>query len=110
MVGSGTGQGWGQTRLLHWTGLITLDRAGYLEQGWLPWTPWTGLVTLVTLDRTHSYLGQDWEVELSSWRDIVGAEHERRLGGGERVFAIELCRQVIPILQTDLEYLLLVHF
>lgn len=53
-----------------------------------------------------SYLGEDGQVKVSAWRDVG---QQRRAGGGERTLPVELCCQVVPVLQTDLKDLRLLH-
>ena len=53
-----------------------------------------------------SHLGQDGQVEVSPRRDVG---QQGGGGGGEGALAVQLGRQVVPVLQADLEDLRLLH-
>lgn len=52
------------------------------------------------------YLGEYRQVEVSARWDV---RQERGAGGGERTLPVELRCQVVPVLQTDLKDLRLLH-
>ena len=57
------------------------------------------------------YLGEHGQVELSAGRHVkvLVAGEQGRGGGGEGALAVQLCRQVVPVLQADLEDLRLLY-
>jgi len=59
---------------------------------------------------TPPYLGQHWEVKLPPWGDILLGEEEGGVRRGEGVLTVQLSSQMVPILQTNLENFLLLHF
>ena len=55
-------------------------------------------------------LGEYGEVELASGRQGLLAQEQGGGGGGEGVLAVQLSSQVVPVLQANLENLLLIYF
>lgn len=53
-----------------------------------------------------SYLGEHRQVKVPARRHVG---QQRRAGGGEGALPVQLCRQVVPVLQTDLKDLRLLH-
>ena len=54
-------------------------------------------------------LGEDCEVQLPPRREVLLTQQHGRMGTGEWVFSVEVSGQTVPVLETDLEYLLLIH-
>lgn len=60
----------------------------------------------VTCILYQPYLGENRQVEVPAWRDVG---QQRRTGSGEGTLSVELRCQVVPVLETDLKDLRLLH-
>ncbi len=70
----------------------------------------------MTRDYYGAHLVHEWRVQSSSWDVLLGVSGESEasewgpVADQERTLAIELGRQPVPVVQTDLEHLGVIHF
>ena len=57
----------------------------------------------------YMYLGEHSQVELPARWEVLLTQQHRGVRAGEGVFTVQVSSQTVPVLQTDLEDLLLIH-